>query len=136
MKDETRLWLDYAAENLEISRIALERGFYNACLQNAQQTIEKSLKALLIEGGQGYPRSHSIRELVRLAGGEQRAGLSDEECDLIDSIYIPSKYPVFGVLPDGVAEPTICRRCLLLAERTLAGLRSKFLAKSDSPARS
>jgi hypothetical protein len=34
MKDETRQWLSYAEENFEIARLALERGYLNACLQN------------------------------------------------------------------------------------------------------
>lgn len=127
MKDETRLWLDYATENLEIAQIALERGFFNACLQNVQQVIEKSLKAYLVENGKDFPRTHSIRELVRLVGGEPVVGLGDEDTDLIDAIYIPSKYPVFGVLPGEFADREVCMRCLQTAERTIETVRTKLL---------
>lgn len=34
MKDETRLWLAYANENLEIARLSLERDYLNACLDS------------------------------------------------------------------------------------------------------
>jgi HEPN domain-containing protein len=109
MKDETRLWLAFANENLQMSRIALEREFFNASLQNAQQAVEKGLKALLIERGLECPRTHSIRELARLAI-DTDVHLSAEECDLLDSIYIPSKYPVFGVLPGEFAGRGVCER--------------------------
>jgi HEPN domain-containing protein len=33
MKDETRHWFSYAEENLEMARLALERGYFNTCLQ-------------------------------------------------------------------------------------------------------
>ena len=124
MKDETRQWLSYAEENFEVARLALERGYLNACLQNAQQTVEKSLKALLVETQGGYPRSHSIRELVRVAAAAR--GLPEvtvEECDLLDSIYIPSKYPVYGVLPEQFADWKVCIQCVGIAERVLASIR-------------
>ena len=51
MKDETKLWLDYAKENLLSAQILLESSLYNTVLQNTQQSIEKDLKALFIEKG-------------------------------------------------------------------------------------
>ncbi len=49
MKDDTKSWLAYADENLTAADILQDQGLYNPCLQNIQQTIEKSLKALLLE---------------------------------------------------------------------------------------
>jgi HEPN domain-containing protein len=126
MKDETRLWLAYADENLQMARIALERGFFNASLQNAQQAVEKVLKALLIQRGRECPRTHSIRDLVRAAATGSENHLTAEECDLLDSIYIPSKYPVFGVLPGEFASREVCERCLLIAERTTKRITSEL----------
>ncbi len=127
MKDETRLWLAYAEENLALSRLSLEREYLNACLQNAQQAVEKGLKALLVEKKGGFPRSHSIRELARLAEiAEGSLALSSEDCDLLDSIYIPSKYPVFGVLPEHFADREVCLRCVLIAEKVLEQVRTRL----------
>lgn len=36
MKNETRVWISYADENLNVSELSLEHGHLNACLQNAQ----------------------------------------------------------------------------------------------------
>lgn len=127
MKDETRLWLSHAEENFEIARLALERGYLNACLQNAQQAVEKSLKALLVELKGEFPKTHSIRELVRVAAAEN--GLPEataEECDLLDSIYLPSRYPVFGVLPEQFADWKVCIQCVRIAERVMAGIRGRL----------
>ncbi|PKN62431.1 MAG: hypothetical protein CVU57_24395 [Deltaproteobacteria bacterium HGW-Deltaproteobacteria-15] len=44
MKDETGSWIDYADENLDVAVLACDHGHLNACLQNAQQAVEKYLK--------------------------------------------------------------------------------------------
>ena len=49
MRDETRIWITYADENFKVSLLALENGYLNACLQNAQQAVEKYLKAVIIK---------------------------------------------------------------------------------------
>ncbi|MBL7067342.1 MAG: HEPN domain-containing protein [Candidatus Marinimicrobia bacterium] len=56
MKDETKTWLDYSKENLESSKILIKRKLFNPCLQNIQQSIEKALKAILIEQTIKYHR--------------------------------------------------------------------------------
>ena len=48
MNDEYSQWLRYADENLEMARLALEHKYYNACLQNVQQAVDKYLKATLL----------------------------------------------------------------------------------------
>jgi len=127
MKDETRLWLSYAEENFEMARLALERGYLNACLQNAQQAVEKALKAVLVERQGEFPKTPSIRELARVAAAAKAAAeITTEECDLLDSIYIPSKYPVFGVLPEQFADWKAGVQCVGIAERVLASIRGQL----------
>ena len=113
MKDETRQWLTYAQENRRSAEVLLESGLYNPCLQNAQQAVEKMLKALLVEKNIKIKKTHSISELARLlkdTGAE--IDISEDECELFDSIYLPSKYPVGGMLPDYEPDKMICRQCL------------------------
>jgi len=43
--------------------------------------------------------------------------LTAEDCDLLDSIYLPSKYPLGSVLPDFEPDITLCRQCIALAEK-------------------
>jgi len=44
MKDETRTWLSYADENLDVAGLSFSHGHLNACLQNTQQAVEKCVK--------------------------------------------------------------------------------------------
>jgi hypothetical protein len=41
--------------------------------------------------------------------------LSDDDIDFLDSIYLPSKYPAFSVLPKFMPDEEICRQCLTIA---------------------
>ena len=62
MKDETRTWLSYADENLDVAGLAFDHGHHNACLQNVQQAVEKYLKAVIVERDLEFRRTYSIRE--------------------------------------------------------------------------
>jgi HEPN domain-containing protein len=77
----------------------LKQELYNPCLQNVQQCIEKSLKALLLEKTCCQRKTRSIAELARLLGQHQiTLKLTEGNYALPDSIYLPSKYPFGGVL--------------------------------------
>lgn len=118
MKDETRQWLQYAEENLHSARLLLKSGLFNPCLQNTQQAIEKLLKAALIERAVKIKKTHSISELLHMLQNLSiKIDISEDECDLIDSIYLPSKYPVGSILPNFEPDETICQQCLEIAIR-------------------
>jgi len=118
MKDEAKVWLEYAKENLASAQILLDHGLFNPCLQNAQQSVEKMLKALLIEAGIKVRRTHSIGELVTaLAHAGMKVPMADEEADLLDSVYLPSKYPLGSALPDFEPDRAVCDRCVGVALR-------------------
>ena len=51
MKDETKIWIDYAHENLESARILLNSNLFNPCLQNVQQCVEKLKKSRSLYSG-------------------------------------------------------------------------------------
>jgi len=101
MSVDAQAWFAYADENLAVAQLALKNSYFNACLQNAQQAVEKYIKAGLLTRNVAIQKTHSIEALnliLQEAGGT--TDLSDEDCDLLDSIYIPSKYPTQSVLPD------------------------------------
>jgi len=118
MKDETRKWLEYADENLRSAKVLLDNGLFNPCLQNAQQAVEKMLKALLVEFTIKFKKTHSINELVMLlAQNHLDINLGEEERELLDSIYLPSKYPFGNILPDFEPDDQICKNCIAIARR-------------------
>ena len=117
MKKDTELWIQYAEENICSATILMESHLYNPSLQNAQQAVEKLMKAVLIEYAAGLTKTHSIRELAsRLETVGVAHFLTDDDIDLLDSIYLPSKYPLMSVLPDFMPDADICRQCIHIAE--------------------
>lgn len=125
MKNDTKQWLEYAEENLAAAKVLFESHLYNPCLQNIQQCIEKFLKAIFIEKAIKLKRSHSISELKNLlADNKIEFDITDDECELLDSIYLPSKYPVGSALPYFHPDEEICKRIIAIAERTQIGIRS------------
>ncbi len=61
MSGEASVWLQYARENLQVAQMTLESGLLNPCLQNAQQAVEKALKALLVHRNRLLQRTHGPR---------------------------------------------------------------------------
>jgi len=118
MKKDTKQWLEYADENLSSAKVLLDNGLFNPCLQNVQQAVEKMLKAVLVEFSIKFKRTHSTNELIiMLAENHLDIDLTEEERDLLDSIYLPSKYPLGGILPDFEPDDKICKNCIGIAER-------------------
>lgn len=128
MKKDTESWLRYADENLKSAEILMGSGLFNPSLQNAQQAVEKYLKAVLIEKAAGLTKTHSIRELtVLIEGLGVHHSLTDDDIDLLDSIYLPSKYPAFSVLPRFVPDESVCRQCLDIAETIRSDILSVLI---------
>lgn len=123
MKVDAGKWFDYADENLAIARLGLEGGYYNACLQNVQQAVEKYLKAVVLRRGLSFRKTHSISTLNdQLEKEGVSIQLTEEDCILLDSIYLPSKYPFGSALPDFDPDEKICQECLHIAEKVFSAL--------------
>ena len=121
MSIEAKHWLSYARDDLAVARMCLGVALWNPCLQNAQQTVEKSLKGLRSRKGLSEKRIHDIRILRRdLAASGMPVELSEDEAELLDSIFMDSKYPGHGVLPDGPPDEATCQQCVAIAERVFA----------------
>ena len=131
MRDQTKKWLKYADENLQSAKVLLDNELFNPCLQNIQQAVEKMLKSVLVESGIRIKKTHSINELVTiLAENGMKVDIEEEERDLIDSIYLPSKYPIGGILPDFDPDMKTCVQCVTVAECVRDSVTS-FLSKDS-----
>lgn len=92
---------------------------------HAQQAVEKALKACCLAAGLPLKRTHSIQELrrdLRRLGWE--IDLSEEDAELLDSIYLPSKYPLGSALPEFEIDVSLADRCVFTAGRVLVSARS------------
>lgn len=117
MNDEIRLWWQYAEDNKKSAEVLLGQSLFNPCIQNARQAVEKYLKTVLLAKGLPLRRTHSIQELCLLLGEAGIAiPLSAEDIDLLDAVYLPSKYPLGSALPDFTTDDSICNKCLKFVE--------------------
>jgi HEPN domain-containing protein len=129
MSAEGRRWLVYAQENLRVATMCLEGSLFNPCLQNAQQAVEKALKALHLANGLPLKKTHSIGELRGdVVRTKMDSGLSEEDAEFLDTIYLPSKYPLGSVFPDFEPDAEMARRCLTVARQVLATVTKRFAA--------
>jgi len=136
LKDSTAKWIAFAEENLGCARLVVEREYYNAALQNAQQAVEKALKALVIEKDLEFCKTHSIQQLRDMVADASLGGfLTDEECELLDSIYLPSKYPLGSALPASEPDADICQKCTQIAQTVLQNVHRFLdeLPQDESP---
>lgn len=125
MRDETKNWLEYSKENLESAKVLLESNLYNPCLQNIQQSVEKALKAIFVEKAFKVKKTHSITELKNIIEEKNISlELSDENCEFLDSIFLPSKYPAGNVLPDYEPNTEICNKGIVIAESVLESVQN------------
>ncbi len=132
MKDETPAWLSYADENLDVAELSLANEHLNACLHNAQQAVEKYLKALIIEYDLPFRKTHAIYTLRQdLTEHGIQLELTEEDCDLFDSVYMPSRYPLFNVLPDAMPDRETCEKCIRIARQVGESARLALKDKAD-----
>ncbi len=95
----------------------------NVCF-NAQQCVEKYLKALLIAQGLEFPKTHDLGELLVLLPPRLRPSLDNEEQDRLTDYATVTRYP-------GDYEPisvTEARQAVKIARRVRREAQ-KLLAK-------
>jgi len=124
MQEETKRWLGYSEENYEAAKILLESELFNPCLQNVQQSIEKAIKSLFVEKIIPFKKTHNILELKTiLENNGEVVDLTEDECDFLDSIYLPTKYPISSALPIFYPDKDLCKNSILLAEKVINNVK-------------
>lgn len=66
-RDRYRVWFTQADYDLGAARLSLEHSYHEWAAYQAQQAVEKSLKAVLIHSGWRPPRLHKLPTLMALA---------------------------------------------------------------------
>ncbi len=100
-------WLESASGDLKnINYIINDADLTHIVAFHAQQSVEKSFKALLAFHEQSVPKQHSTLTLYGLVYEYIDIFVNEEILSAFDDLYIDSRYPGnFGLLPYG--KPTI-----------------------------
>jgi len=116
MRKEAEAWLRISAEDLQSAEVLFDRKLFRPVCYHAQQSVEKCLKALLVDRDIEIPRTHNILDLNNAA---KKLGYSvevtDEDAVFLSSVY-RARYPSdAGLLPLGEPIKQDAERALKIA---------------------
>jgi HEPN domain-containing protein len=87
-------WMRYARSDLELSRSGRQPGvLLEGLCFHAQQAVEKSLKALLVNFGIPFPGTHNIRILIDLLPPDIAQPIALERSAGLTDYAVMSRYP-------------------------------------------
>ncbi len=124
MKDSLRQWRKLALDDFAQAKYLFKGGYWRGVCFNAQQAMEKAIKAELLSRGWELERIHNIRRLLTIA---KDYGISvkikkDEDIDFIDAIYRGRNPAEEGPLPLKTPSREDAGRALRIAESFLSQL--------------
>ena len=105
MKKQVEDWIQLADKDLCAAEIILKNEYplTNIVAFHCQQTIEKYLKAFLIEKDIPVIKTHDLIKLNGLIKEVKDLGIDEKKLIIINEVYIESRYPgELGLLPDGM----------------------------------
>lgn len=129
LPEEVLNWLYFSDEDSLSSNIMMREKIYNKVCFLSQQTIEKCLKAYLLNRGKEIKRTHKIVDIISECSAIDK-GFSQFEDDAveIDRYYIPTRYPdaVVGSLPEGLPRETDAKSAKEIADRIQEYVKKKL----------
>lgn len=97
--EEYRFLVERSRRFMESASIQIDRGFYDLAAFSLEQSLQLYLKACLLKLGADYPRTHSVRKLLKLiaeiSGREEVRELLNKysvELGSLEDAYISSRY--------------------------------------------
>ncbi len=90
MDNEVDIWVKKSEGDLEHAKSSMKLEHYGWAQLAAQQSVEKGLKAVLIERGVGLIKTHDLTILARKANAPKEI---IEKSALLNPLYKPSRYP-------------------------------------------
>jgi len=103
--DLAKEWLESAKLDLESIKYIIEVEYLTSIVAfHAQQSIEKSFKAIIVYQNKKVPKQHDLLRLKHLIDID--IDIDEDILDTLNMLYIDSRYPSdLGLLPYG--KPTI-----------------------------
>lgn len=134
MREGIKAWIQQAEEDLKTAEYLLSGGFYRGACHHAQQSVEKSIKTLLLDRGWDLEKIHSIHRLLAIAEDYRLpTPLQPADIDFMDEIY-RGRYPAeSGLLPLGTPTKDDADRAVSVAKQTLGALRQLLTGGEPEP---
>jgi len=96
---EYKAFLERSRRFYETALMQIDRGFYDLAAFSLEQALQLSLKAHLLKLGVDYPRTHSVRKLLRMIYRvtvrkevEELLSRFSVELGALEDAYITSRY--------------------------------------------
>ena len=105
MKKQAKEWILLADKDLCASEILIKdkHPLTNIIAFHCQQTIEKYLKAFLIENDIPVIKTHDLIKLNGLIRDLKDLGINENKLIPINEVYVEARYPgELGLMPDGL----------------------------------
>lgn len=120
-----REWVQKAENDLvsavQILKLGVHSPTDSVCF-HSQQCVEKYLKALLINLGRDFPKTHNVRVIVALLPANLRPALSASEQQVLTDYATVTRYPGdYGTIP--LAE---ARAAVKIARRVRRHIRARL----------
>ncbi len=119
MKKQAEEWMKFAENDLLAAKELIENNELTQIVAfHAQQSIEKSLKAILELQDKKIPRIHDLRKLLHIVNNLKfEITYDDEMLDQLNQVYIDSRYPAdSGLMPDGIPSVNKATEFITLSE--------------------
>jgi HEPN domain-containing protein len=91
MRDDVKIWIDEAEENLVTAKLLYEGERFKDVAFYCQQIAEKSLKALQVNKLNRFDKIHDLIRLAQTVGAGKEI---IEDCSALVGYYADSRYPV------------------------------------------
>ena len=105
MKKRAKEWIKYSKLDLDSAlKLLANPELTQSAAFHCQQSIEKSLKAIIEEKIRKVPRTH---DLIKLNGLIEECGIklsiNEDVLDQVNDVYIETRYPSdLGLIPEGI----------------------------------
>ena len=120
MNNHVQEWLSQAEEELRTATYLADGCFYRSACYHAEQSLEKFLKAKLIDKGWDLEKTHSIKRLLVIS---EEYGLnysfSEHDIAFIESIYRGRYSMEAGLLPQGEPDAADADRAVTIASSVI-----------------
>ncbi len=119
-----RQWVQKAEEDLQSAAHLLKakRIPASSVCFHAQQCVEKYIKALLVNHGIGFPKTHNIAVIIRLLPARARPELSADDQDRLTEYAVIIRYPGDSPLPTAAE----ARAAVRIARRVRSQVRRRL----------